>query len=95
MCSRPVTKINVNSKRNGKVLRINSKSLIEASGKIPNDSQFNTQASAVIPPEEERQKFKVDSKDMTEALERFSGELSDLVIRFAQIARVPVTIGNP
>ena len=43
--------------------------------------------------EEDRLKFKVDSKDITEALEKFSGELSDLVIKFAQIARVPVTIG--
>lgn len=44
--------------------------------------------------EEERLKFKVDSKDITEALEKFSRELSDLVIKFAKIARVPVTIGS-
>ena len=31
-------------------------------------------------------------KDVTEALEKFSGELSDLVIKFAQIARVAVTL---
>ena len=45
--------------------------------------------------EVERLKFKVDSKDITETLGRFSGELSDLVINFAQIAQVPVTIKNP
>jgi hypothetical protein len=43
--------------------------------------------------EEYRLKFKVDSKNITEAVEKFSGELSDLVIKFTQIARVPVTIG--
>lgn len=44
--------------------------------------------------EERRLKFKVDSKDITEALGKFSGELSDLIIKFAQIAQVPVTIGS-
>jgi len=43
--------------------------------------------------ERERLKFKTDSKEITSAFEKFSGELSVLVIKFAQIARVPVTIG--
>ena len=51
--------------------------------------------SAFNDAEEERLKFRVESKDITEAIGKFSGELSDLVIKFAQIARVPVTIGIP
>lgn len=52
----------------------------------------NVDSGALNDAEENRLKFKVDSKYITEALEKFSGELSDLVITFAQIARVPVTI---
>jgi uncharacterized protein YwgA len=49
-------------------------------------------AGAFNDAEEERLKFKVESKDITDALVKFNGELSDLVIKFAKIARVPVTI---
>lgn len=44
--------------------------------------------------EENRLKFKVDSKDITEALEKFSGELSNLVISFANSAKIPITHGR-
>lgn len=55
----------------------------------------HVERGAIDNAEEERLKFKSDSRDIAGALEYFSGELSDLVIKFAQIARVPVTIGNP
>ncbi len=53
----------------------------------------NVDLNAFNDAEEDRLKFKGDSKDITKSMEKFSGELSDLVIKFAQLARVPVTIG--
>ena len=55
-------------------------------------SELQVNANNFDNAEEERLKFKASSKEITNVLEKFSGELSDLVIMFAQIARVPVTL---
>lgn len=52
----------------------------------------NVDSGAIDIAEEERLKFKAESMDFTEAFEKFSGELSDLVITFAQKARIGVTL---
>lgn len=44
--------------------------------------------------EEVRLRFKAELREITERLEKFSGELADLVVSFANIARVPVTLGT-
>lgn len=44
--------------------------------------------------EEARLAFKAEFREVTERLENFSGELSDLIILFAGLARMPVTIST-
>lgn len=44
--------------------------------------------------EEARLIFKIEMREVIERLERFSGELADLVVLFAGAARVPITLGN-
>lgn len=44
--------------------------------------------------EELRLEFKSETKEMVRQLEKFSGELSDLTISFAKIARVPLMLGG-
>lgn len=56
-------------------------------------AEEHVDAGAMDDAEQLRLEFKAESREITESLERFSGELSDLMIRFAQIARVPVTLG--
>lgn len=43
--------------------------------------------------EELRLKFKSETKEIAQQLEKFSSDLSDLTISFAKIARVPITLG--
>jgi len=43
--------------------------------------------------EELRLEFKSETKEIAQQLEKFSGDLSDLTISFAKIARVPITLG--
>lgn len=43
--------------------------------------------------EEVRLRFKAELREITERLEKFSGELADLTVSFAKIAHVPVTLG--
>jgi len=57
-------------------------------------AEQHVNAAAFDAAEEARLQFKADSREVTERLEKFSGELADLVITFAQIARVPVTLGT-
>jgi hypothetical protein len=65
-------------------------------GKLDNgvDSiEKHVEAGVLNDAEDVRLQIKADMREVTEHLEKFSGELSDLVIRFANIARVPVTLG--
>lgn len=39
-----------------------------------------------------RLKFKAESREVTDRLEKFSGELAELVMQFAQLARIPITL---
>ena len=57
-----------------------------------NIAEQHVDARAWNDAEEERLKFKVDSKDITEVLNKFTGELFDLVIQFAKIVGVPVAL---
>jgi hypothetical protein len=41
-----------------------------------------------------RLRFKASTGDMGRRLEQFSGELSDLVIKFAEIGKIPVTLAR-
>ena len=41
-----------------------------------------------------RLRFKAANAEMSRRLEQFSGDLSDLVLQFARIGGVPVTLGN-
>ena len=43
--------------------------------------------------EELRLEFKSKTKEIAQQLEKFSNDLSELVINFAKIARVPITLG--
>jgi hypothetical protein len=56
-------------------------------------AEVHVDAGAMNDAEETRLKFKVELRDVTEGLEKFSGELADLVVLFAGIAHQPVTIG--
>jgi hypothetical protein len=51
----------------------------------PDTSVQRKSSSMLTHTEEERRRFKVELKDTTKALEKYSGELSDLVINFAGI----------
>jgi hypothetical protein len=42
-----------------------------------------------------RLRFKALTGDLGRRLEQFSGELSDLVIKFAEIGKIPVTLAQP
>lgn len=42
--------------------------------------------------EEARLKFKVETREVVERLDKFGGELADLVVLFAGIAKVPITL---
>ena len=44
--------------------------------------------------ERQRLDFKRDSKEMVQLLERFGGDLSELVMDFASVAKIPVTLGR-
>lgn len=55
-------------------------------------AEQNVERGAMNDAEEARLQFKAESREVTERLEKFSGELSDLVILFAGIARVSVTL---
>jgi hypothetical protein len=57
-----------------------------------NRAEGHVQVDAMDDAEQARLEFKVRSKEVTERLEKFSFDLSDLVIQFADIARVPVTL---
>jgi hypothetical protein len=57
-------------------------------------AEQNVERGAMNDAEEARLQFKAESREVTERLEKFSGELSDLVILFAGIARVPVTLAT-
>ena len=41
-----------------------------------------------------RFKFKSETKEISQQLESLNGQLSDLVISFAKIAGVPITLGT-
>jgi hypothetical protein len=57
-------------------------------------AETDVERGAMNDAEEARLQFKAESREVTEQLEKFSGELSDLVILFAGIARVPVTLAT-
>ena len=57
-------------------------------------AEQDVERGAMNDAEEARLQFKAESREVTERLEKFSGELSDLVILFAGIARVPVTLAT-
>jgi hypothetical protein len=52
------------------------------------------QSNDVNGAEAARLRFKAGTREMGRRLEEFSGELSDLVLQFARIAGVPVTLTN-
>jgi predicted Zn-dependent protease with MMP-like domain len=57
-------------------------------------AEKDVERGAMNDAEEARLQFKAESREVTERLEKFSGELPDLVILFAGIARVPVTLAT-
>lgn len=57
-------------------------------------AEQDVERNAMNDAEEARLQFKAESREVTERLEKFSGELSDLVILFAGIARVPVSLAT-
>jgi hypothetical protein len=60
-----------------------------------NEIEKYVEAGQLNQAEELRLRAKTDMRDVTEPLETFSGELSQLVIVFANIAHVPITLKQP
>lgn len=56
------------------------------------DAEDRVDRSDLNAAEEKRLKFKVSSATLTARLERFGGELSDLVLKYARLAGRPVTL---
>jgi hypothetical protein len=58
-----------------------------------NMSEQSVDSGMMDDAEKRRLEFKAEIKVITERLEKFSNELTDLVINFAEIARISVTLG--
>jgi len=58
------------------------------------DVEKAVERGAVDDAELRRLQAKAEMREVTERLEAFAGALSELVISFATLARVPVTIGS-
>lgn len=55
-------------------------------------AEDDVERGAMNDAEEARLAFKTSNREITERLEKFSGELSELVMQFSAIARMPVTL---
>jgi len=57
-----------------------------------NRAQTHVDVGALADAEAVRLEVRTQLRDITEHMEKFSGDLSDLVLRFARIAQVPLTL---
>jgi hypothetical protein len=71
-----------------------SDEVIEQLDAFVSEVERHIQAKDMNAAEESRLRYKAESREVTERLEKFSGELADLVIHFANIARTPVTLDS-
>ena len=62
--------------------------------KFVDKAEQNVDSGDMDSAEQDRLKFKAEFKDVTDRLEKFSGELADLVIQFAGMAQIPVTLNS-
>jgi F0F1-type ATP synthase membrane subunit b/b' len=62
--------------------------------KFVDKAEQNVDSGNMDSAEQDRLKFKVKFKKVTDRLEKFSGELADLVIQFAGMAKIPVTLNS-
>jgi archaellum component FlaC len=62
--------------------------------KFVDKAEQNVDSGNMDSAEQDRLKFKAEFKEVTDRLEKFSGELADLVIQFAGMAKIPVTLNT-
>jgi hypothetical protein len=71
-----------------------SREVIEQLDAFVNEAEEHVAANDMNAAEESRLRYKAEFREVTERLETFSGELADLVVHFANIARTPVTLDS-